>query len=120
MGFGDLFEKVVDEQYSEPFRSKVKLIIFHVFDIVFEGETTITWTCDIEYRSWGIKDIILKVDPITVDYTDEDSKSRKLEIKPEDIHIVRERGSGCYPQELRIWLKKDYSLWKAELQFVRF
>lgn len=117
--------KSVNES-EEDFSHDVDLSLFAKgnVDVEYDKKVSISYKIETDYRSWGIKDVVVSVTkPITIPFTlvewgdDEDTKTEKeITINPEDIKVYWSEGSGIAPQELTVRLNEKGEFIEAELE----
>ena len=82
-------------------------------DIEYNEKVDITYAISEEYKSWGINNIDIEVDPIELSYTrEEDGKEMELLVVPEIEWIS---GKQYIPSDLDVYLNADGSIKEATL-----
>jgi len=131
--FDKLLEKVNEQLGEEDFRSEVDLRV-HVKDLA-DGEDAniydvdkkklLTYSIDVEYRSWGIKDISVMpkgVIEFEVEILDADDKvvktlPVKIDFSMVDCSIEWMEGKSYAPSDLEVYLTKDGKIEEITLSF---
>jgi hypothetical protein len=129
--FDKLLEKVNEQLGEEDFRSEVDLHV-HVKDIedaeeinIVDKKKILTYTIDVEYRSWGIKDISVMpkgVIEFEVEILDADDKviktlPVKIDFSTVDCSIEWMEGKSYDPSDLEVYLTKDGKIEEVTLSF---
>lgn len=104
--------------YSDRFQSKVKVVanvpyIAGTNQNIDTNDTFITFEIDLEFRSWGLKDINvyitddIKVSGQIVTWGDDKDKEEdfNIVIKASDVKISYDSGSGIVPHELEFTMQ---------------
>lgn len=131
--FDKLLEKVNEQLGEEDFRSEVDLRV-HVKDLEAGEDVNIydvdkkkllTYTIDVEYRSWGIKDIsvmpkgVIEFEVEIIDVDDKVIKTLpvKIDFSTVDCSIEWMEGKSYAPSDLEVYLTKDGKIEEIILSF---
>lgn len=106
----ELVDRIVQEQFRETYEARIKIQLTSEGEREYElvsDEVMIGFDIDVEYRSWGIKDITIKpLGNITFDVLIDEDEADTLKIDVEDAKIEDERGYE-YIKPLWIDIKLD-------------
>jgi hypothetical protein len=92
-------------------------------------KTKVYYKIELEYRSWGLKDIylhVIKVEPFTVEWEwdeefneGEKPEALRFEIDSSEVQVEHaEIKIPIYPQTLEIWLDKNNKIIQSETKLV--
>ena len=131
--FDKLLEKVNEQLGEEDFRGEVNLRVhvkglvdgedINIYDV--DKKKLLTYTIDVEYRSWGIKDISVMpkgVVEFEVEIIDADDKvvktlPVKIDFSMVDYSIEWMEGKSYAPCDLEVYLTKDGKIEEITLSF---
>lgn len=131
--FDKLLEKVNEQLGEEDFRSEVDLQVYvkdleagedvNIYDV--DRKKLLTYTIDVEYRSWGIKDIsvmpkgVIEFEVEIIDVDDKVVKTLpvKIDFSTVDCSIEWMEGKSYDPSDLEVYLTKDGKIEEVTLSF---
>ena len=109
-------KKLTEEYNDAKYNMEVSLDITRLgveADIEHNDKVDIAYVIALEYKSWGINNIDLVVDPISLSYVrEEDGKEIEIVVEPEIEWIS---GKQLIPSDLDVYLEKDGSIREATL-----
>ena len=124
--------KTIKEQVDDTFTSEVNVDIFqenHDISLNDSGlKITVKYKIELEYRSWGLKDIYLHlvaVEPFTVDWEESYNQDEptpeplRFQLTPAEVEV--EQGNltpPIYPQTLEIYLDKNNKIVQGKTKLV--
>ena len=92
----ELTNRIMVEQFKETYEARIKVQLTSEpagkVELV-NDEVLLGFDIDVEYRSWGIKDITIKpLGNITIDYLVGEDEADTMNIDVDDVRIEWERG----------------------------
>lgn len=118
-------EAVGDEDlYSIDVDLTVRFAGKDVDDIEAGNEIRLSYRIEQEYRSWGIKGMVVSIaTPVEISYTlvkwtegEDETEEKQITIDPDKIDITWVEGDAIAPQELIVYLNPDGTLKEADLE----
>ena len=128
----NLFEKLTEADRAEQTDFNMDVDVTLYVEGLEDGEESrvtdkvqLLYSIDIEFRSWGIKDILVvprgvvefEVEIVDGDDNLVDTLLVKLDLDNTDIPIIWMSGTGYAPESLEVVINRDGTLTKAELNF---
>ena len=88
----DLVDKILEEQSKDEYTANIEINLVSEGYELLDNKVTVNFSIDIEYRSWGIKDITIKpIGIIEFDVSKEDERTI-IKIDADDLQMESEKG----------------------------
>jgi hypothetical protein len=77
-------------------------------DVEYDESVRLQYKLDLEYRSWGIKDLTVVLDkPVSVRFSLEDGTEKELKVDLSDARVEWYEGSAFYPHQIELTIDKQ-------------